>query len=91
VPPVGQLHCLELKRKGEALSEEQDNFRIWCFRSGVPHVVAYSLDEVLIAFDAWGCLSIKIAKRAPGGANNPNAMGRRGVSYQSKKPSMLII
>src|ERR1700730_1865056 len=61
IPPTRQLHCLELKRQGEKLSEDQEFFRIWCVRHGVPHVVAYSLDEVLVALDAWQCLRIKIA------------------------------
>ena len=61
VPPTGQLHCLELKRIGETLTAEQEAFRSWCISHGVPHVVAYSLDEVLTAFEAWGCLTIKIA------------------------------
>jgi hypothetical protein len=61
VPPRGQLHCLELKRLGETLTDQQKEFRFWCIRNGVPHVTAHTVDEVLIAFDAWGCLSIKIA------------------------------
>jgi VRR-NUC domain len=60
IQPSGQLHCLELKRLGEGLSEDQEEFRIWCVRHGVPHVVAHNLDEVLIAFDRWSCLRIRI-------------------------------
>jgi hypothetical protein len=63
VPPTGQLHALELKRQGEAPSDEQADFRSWCIRHGVPHVVARTLDEVLTAFDAWGCLATKIGIR----------------------------
>jgi hypothetical protein len=65
VSPLGQLHCLELKRIGEKLSTEQDEFRLWCIKHGVPHVVADRLDEVLGAFAVWDCLSIKIASGAP--------------------------
>jgi hypothetical protein len=61
VPPRGQLHCLELERLGESLSDAQEGFRFWCVRFGVPHVTAYSIDVVLVAFEAWGCLSIKVA------------------------------
>jgi hypothetical protein len=61
VPPVGQLHCLELKRLGESLSDAQDDFRFWCIRHGVPHVTAYSMGDVLVAFDVWDCLSIAVA------------------------------
>ena len=62
VPPTGQMHCLELKRIGEKLTDEQETFRLWCIRSGVPHVVAFTIDEVLSAFDCWGCLTIRLAK-----------------------------
>jgi len=68
VSPPGQLHALELKRLGETLSDPQEAFREWCIRHGVPHVVAFTLDEVLVAFTAWEYLSIKIASRAGGGA-----------------------
>lgn len=68
VPPIGQLHCLELKRLGETLSDEQETFRLWCVRYGVPHVVAYSLDEVLLAFREWDCLSIDPRLLCNGGA-----------------------
>ncbi len=61
VPPRGQLHCLELKRVGETLSDTQEDFRFWCIRFDVPHATACSINEVLVAFDAWGCLSIKVA------------------------------
>lgn len=61
IPPTGRLHCLELKRIGEELTDEQDTFRIWCVWHGVPHVVAYSLDEVLTAFEIWGCLTIRLS------------------------------
>lgn len=63
VPPRGLLHCLELKRVGEKLTVEQDEFRLWCIRHGIPHVVAFTLDEVLTAFQDWQCLTIQISGR----------------------------
>jgi hypothetical protein len=60
IPPRGQLHCLELKREGETLSEAQEEFRFWCIRNGVPYAVAYTMDEARIALDAWGCVPLKI-------------------------------
>jgi hypothetical protein len=68
VSPRGLLHCLELKRLGEALSEDQEQFRAWCIAHGVPHVVAYRLDEALAALDAWGVLRIETAAAKKGGA-----------------------
>jgi hypothetical protein len=58
VPPIGQLHSLELKRAGEVLSDDQEAFQLHCIRHGWPHVVARTLDEALVALDAWGCLRI---------------------------------
>jgi VRR-NUC domain len=60
IPPAGQLHCLELKRQGETLSDVQEAFQLWCIRHNIPHSVAYSLDEALAVLDHWGCLRIKI-------------------------------
>ena len=60
VPPTGQLHCLELKRAGEGLSEEQEQFQLWCIRHNVPHSVADSFDQALKILDHWGCLRIRI-------------------------------
>jgi VRR-NUC domain len=60
INPAGIFHALELKRVGEDLSEDQDQFQLWAIRHGVPHSVAYSLDEAFAALNAWGCLRIKI-------------------------------
>jgi hypothetical protein len=63
VPPAGQLHCLELKRIGESLSDAQEQFKLWCVAHDVPHRMARSLDEALAALDRWNCLRIKIGSR----------------------------
>jgi hypothetical protein len=60
LPPTGRLHCLELKRHGEELTEEQEAFQLWSIRHGVPHSVAFTFDEALAFLDAIGCLRIKI-------------------------------
>lgn len=56
VPPTGRFHALELKRSGEDLSAEQETFKRWAARHGVPFVVAYSMQDVLTAFAEWRCL-----------------------------------
>jgi hypothetical protein len=61
--PEGRLHCLELKRLGETLSEAQQDFQLWCVRHGVPHCVADTFDQALAALDYWGCLRIALPKR----------------------------
>jgi VRR-NUC domain len=66
VPPTGQLHCLELKRRGKTLSAEQEQFQLHCIRHNIPHSVAFNFDEALAVLDAWGCLRITLPKN--GGA-----------------------
>jgi hypothetical protein len=61
IAPNGLTHCLELKRLGESLSDDQREFEAWCAASGVPHVVAYTLDDVLSALGGWGALKVNIA------------------------------
>jgi hypothetical protein len=58
--PTGRLHALELKRQGESLTEDQEAFQSWCVGQGVPHVVAWTLDEALAALNGWEVLRIKI-------------------------------
>src|SRR5271156_995890 len=65
ISPYGSVRFLELKRAGGGLSEEQEDFRMWCVVHGVPHVVAHTIDDVGIACDAWGCLRIKFARVRP--------------------------
>jgi hypothetical protein len=62
ISPCGSVRCLELKRAGEEQSNAQIEFRLWCVARGIPHVVAWTIDQVLVAFDAWGCLRVKIAR-----------------------------
>jgi len=59
--PAGALHCLELKAARGRLSDDQEAVQAFCISAGVPFVVAHSIVEVLTAFDAWGCLRIKLA------------------------------
>ncbi len=55
VGPDGLLRFLELKASGGRLSEEQETFRAFCITRGLPFVVAFSLDEALVAFKTWEC------------------------------------
>ena len=64
VSPHGSMRCLELKRLGEEPNDAQKQFRLWCIAHGVPHVVAWTMDQVLSALDSWGCLRITIARSA---------------------------
>ncbi len=68
VPPFGQLHALELKRRGESLTDDQAAFQTWCLANCVPHSVCRTIDEALAVLDAWGALTITLAGRTIGGA-----------------------
>jgi hypothetical protein len=63
VPPSGLLHALELKRLGEQLTEEQEQLQRWFIVNGLPHSVAYSVDEAFAVLDCWDALRIKIARQ----------------------------
>jgi hypothetical protein len=60
ISPEPRPHFLEAKRIGEDVEEgsDQDDFRMWCVAHGVPYVVAWTIDDVLKTFDAWGCLRV---------------------------------
>jgi len=58
--PAGLAHFLELKRRGESLTDDQAEFQRWAIRHGVPHSVADSFDQALAFLDAIGCLRIRI-------------------------------
>jgi hypothetical protein len=45
--PAGLIHALELKRRGETMSEEQEAFAAWCTEKGVPHACVDDLREAL--------------------------------------------
>jgi hypothetical protein len=67
ISPVGRVHFLELKRLGEGLTEDQADLKLWAARHGVAFVIADSMDQVLVALDAWGALRLKIAGGAAHG------------------------
>ena len=58
--PSGRLHALELKRQGETLSDDQQDFQTWCISHGVPHSVSRSVDEALAVLGAWGVVRVTV-------------------------------
>jgi len=60
ISPAGVFHGLELKRHGECLTDDQEQFQLWAIRHNIPHSVAYSLNEAIAFLDAIGCLRIRI-------------------------------
>jgi hypothetical protein len=62
--PSGRLHALELKRRGETLSEDQLAFEAWCAAHAVPHSVARTVDEAMAVLSGWGALRVKVRMRS---------------------------
>ncbi len=57
VSPDGRFHALELKRRGGRLTQEQQDFQIWCAARGLPHSVAESIDDAMAVLRHWGALA----------------------------------
>jgi len=58
--PSGKLHALELKRLGESLSDDQQDFQSWAIAHDIPHSVSRPVDEAMAALGGWGALRVKI-------------------------------
>jgi hypothetical protein len=54
--PVGHAHFLELKRRGETLSDSQDEFAGWCAAHGYPFTVADDFSAALTILQDWGAV-----------------------------------
>jgi hypothetical protein len=63
ISPQARPHFLDVKRIGEGLSDEQEDFRGWCVRCGIPCAVAWTVDDVLRTFGEWGCLRVTYETR----------------------------
>jgi hypothetical protein len=65
-PDRWRAHFLELKRLGEDVEDDdsQGEFRLRAIKHGAPYVVAWTIDDVGAACDAWGCLRVKFGARA---------------------------
>lgn len=61
--PSARLHALELKRVGETLSEDQQEFQTWCVERAVPYAVAWTTDQAIASLSRFGVLRIKLAPR----------------------------
>ncbi len=61
VSPEGRFHGLEMKRRGEGLSEDQEEFREWCDGLGIPFAWADDLGEAVGILEGWGALRVRVA------------------------------
>jgi hypothetical protein len=49
---------LEIKRRGEEMTEEQEDFEVWCREQGVPFACTDDLRGALAILRSWGVLRI---------------------------------
>jgi hypothetical protein len=61
LPPSGQAHFLELKRRGGALSAAQTDFALWAFDHEIPFACADSFDAALAQLKDWGALRVSVS------------------------------
>lgn len=54
------LRCLELKRQGEKLTAEQEEFKAFCHGVGVPYAVADSYKAAVAVLQQWGVLKVTL-------------------------------
>jgi hypothetical protein len=59
--PAALAHFLELKRRGEKLSDDQEDFESYCQAHGYPHAWTDSFDVALSILKAWGALRTGIS------------------------------
>jgi hypothetical protein len=65
VAPGGRLHALELKRRGEVMTEEQEAFAAWCQEQSVPFVCTDDLREAVVTLSGWGTLRRALVANQP--------------------------
>ncbi len=53
---------LELKRRGEDLTEAQEAFAAWCSEQGVPFACYDDLRDAIAILSEWGVLRVGIAR-----------------------------
>jgi hypothetical protein len=56
VVPGGRFHGLEMKRRGQRLSEEQAEVAAELRAAGAVHAVAHSFDKAVALLKRWGAL-----------------------------------
>jgi hypothetical protein len=59
--PAGLMHALELERRGEEMTEEQEAFAGWCKEQGIPFACTVVLGEALAILSSWGVLRRPVA------------------------------
>lgn len=60
-PDGGRVHFLELKRRGEKLSEDQAEFFDWCVKHHVRIAVADNFKLALEILKTWGAVRVEIS------------------------------
>ncbi|MCB5173678.1 hypothetical protein [Microvirga lenta] len=62
VSPEGVFHGLELKREGEGLNDDQEDFHNHAKAQGWKVAVAETFKDAVETLNAWGCLRIKFSE-----------------------------
>ena len=57
----GQAHFLELKRKGEQLSDDQRELSVWMQANGFPYEVADDFKTALAILKHWGAVRARVS------------------------------
>jgi aromatic ring-opening dioxygenase catalytic subunit (LigB family) len=61
IAPGGRLHALELMRKGEEMTKEQQAFGAWCRKQDVPFACTGNLREALVILTGWGSVAHRLS------------------------------
>src|SRR5262245_12793417 len=61
ISPEGLAHFLELKTRGEDLSEDQELVRAWCVEHGVPYYVTDDYRAAVDILRAWGACRASVS------------------------------
>ncbi len=65
VSPEGRFHSLELKRRGEKLSDDQEAFKAWADALGVPYAWTDDLGEAVRILEGWGAVRARLNTAKP--------------------------
>jgi hypothetical protein len=60
IAPGGRLHALELKRRGEEMTEEQETFAAWCQEQDVPFACTDDLRDALAILRGRGSVANRL-------------------------------
>lgn len=60
ISPTGQVHFIELKRRGGKPTELQAAFALWCHCAKVPHAFCDSVRDAIEQLNTWGVYRCRV-------------------------------